>query len=168
MPIPLYQQGDYSQTVCYIDGDAKSVATSGCGSTSISMVITYLTGNTNQTPYTLFKWAYDHGYYDGNGLGHSCLSKLASLYDVKGTWIVNDASLITEALNEGHPVIAHMGPGIFTSGGHYIVLRGITDDGHVLVNDPGSRNKNRYAYLLSTVISQARTSDSFMVCERMD
>lgn len=164
MPIPLYLQGDYRQTVCYIDGEAKSVATSGCGATSMSMVIAYLTGNTDQTPYTLFKWAYDRGYYDGNGLGHSCLSKLASLYGVKGTWIENDASLITIALQEGHPVIAHMGPGIFTSGGHYIVLRGITDDGHVLVNDPGSRNKNRYAYLLSTVVSQARTSDSFMVC----
>jgi hypothetical protein len=164
MPIPLYLQGDYRQTVCYIDGEAKSVATSGCGATSMSMVIAYLTRNTNQTPYTLFKWAYDHGYYDGDGLGHSCLSKLAGLYGVKGTWIKNDASQITEALQEGYPVIAHMGPGIFTSSGHYIVLRGITTDGHVLVNDPGSRKRNRYAYKLSTVVAQARTENSFMIC----
>ena len=164
MPIPLYLQGDYRQTVCYIDGEAKSVATSGCGATSMSMVIAYLTGNTNQTPYTLFKWAYDHGYYDGNGLGHSCLTKLASLYGVKGTWIENDASMITAALQAGNPVIAHMGPGIFTSSGHYIVLRGITADGYVLVNDPGSRRRNRYAYKLSSVVSQARTSRSFMIC----
>jgi hypothetical protein len=168
MDIPLYLQNDYCQTVCYIDGVPKSVATSGCGATSMSMVIAYLTGNTNQTPYTLFKWAYDHGYYDGDGLGHSCLTKLASLYGVKGTWIENDASLITEALQEGHPVIAHMGPGIFTTEGHYIVLRGITDDGYVLVNDPGSKNKNRYAYKLSTVVAQAKTNSSFMVCEPMN
>jgi hypothetical protein len=166
MPIPLYLQGDFTQTVCYFDGVPVSVATSGCGATSISMVVAYLTGNTRQTPYTLFKWAYDNGYYNGDGLGHSCLTKLASLYGIKGTWVKNDASLITEALQEGHPVIAHMGPGIFTDGGHYIVLRGITDDGYVLVNDPGNKNRNRYAYKLSTVIAQAKTSMAFMVCER--
>jgi hypothetical protein len=164
MAIPLYLQGDYTQTVCYIDGAAKSVKTSGCGAASVSMVIAYLTGDTSQTPYTLFKWAYDNGHYTGGGLGHSCLTKLADLYDVQGTWIANDEATITEALRAGHPVIAHMGPGIFTDGGHYIVLRGITEDGYVLVNDPGNRNRNKYAYLLSTVVKQARTSSSFMVC----
>lgn len=165
MDIPLYLQGDYTQTVCYIDGVAKSVKTSGCGATSVSMVIAYLTGNTNQTPYTLFKWAYEHGYYSGNGLGHSCLTKLASLYGIQGTWIENDADQIAAALRAGHPVIAHMGPGIFTTSGHYIVLRGITDDGYVLVNDPGSRSRNKYAYKLITVVSQAATANAFMVCE---
>ena len=106
------------------------------------MVIAYLTGNTNQTPYTLFKWAYANGYYSGGGLGHSCLTKLTDLYGLKGTWIENDEERITEALRAGHPVIAHMGPELFASGGHYIVLRGITDDGYVLVNDPGSRKRN--------------------------
>lgn len=164
MPIPLYLQSDYPQAVCYIDGVLKSVKSSGCGAASVSMVIAYLTGNTNQTPYTLFKWAYEHHYYSGNGLSHTCLTKLAELYGIRGTWIANDMNQITEALRAGHPVVAHMGPGIFTSGGHYIVLRGITEDGYVLVNDPGSRSKNRYAYPLSTVVGQARTSDSFMVC----
>ncbi len=165
MPIPLYLQGDYTQTVCYIDGEAKSVKTSGCGAASMSMVISYLTGNTSQNPYTLFKWAYDNGYYDGNGLSHTCLTKLAQLYGVEGTWIANDEEQIAEALRAGYPVIAHMGPGIFTTGGHYIVLRGITEDGHVLVNDPGNRNRNKYAYPMSTVVRQARTSKSFMICE---
>lgn len=165
MPIPLYLQGDYPQTVCYFDGVPKSVKSSGCGAASVSMVIAYLTGNTGQTPYTLFKWAYDHGYYTGGGLGHSCLQKLAELYGVKVTWIENDEARITETLRAGYPVIAHMGPGIFTDEGHYIVLRGITEDGYVLVNDSGSRNRNRYAYLLTSVIQQARTDKAFMICK---
>lgn len=165
MPIPLYLQSDYPQTVCYFDGVPKSVKSSGCGAASVSMVIAYLTGDTSQTPYTLFKWAHDHGYYTGGGLGHSCLKKLAELYGVKATWIENDETRITEALRSGFPVIAHMGPGIFTDEGHYIVLKGITEDGYVLVNDPGSRNRNRYAYLLSTVIQQAKSGTAFMVCE---
>ena len=164
MPIPLYLQGDYPQTVCYIDGVPKSVKTSGCGAASMSMVISYLTGNTNQNPYVLFKWAYDNGYYNGNGLGHGCLSKLAELYGVAGTWIENDEDKIAEALKAGHPVIAHMGPGIFTTGGHYIVLRGITEDGYVLVNDPGNRNRNKYAYPLNAIVNQARNKAAFMIC----
>jgi hypothetical protein len=98
-------------------------------------------------------------------LGHSCLTKLADLYGVKGTWIKNDEEQIAEALRAGHPVIAHMGPGIFTDGGHYIVLRGITEDGYVLVNDPGIKNRNKYAYILSTVVAQARTENAFMMCD---
>lgn len=165
MDIPLYLQGDYKQTVCYIDGVAKSVSTSGCGATSVSMVIAYLTGDTSQTPYTLFKWAYDHDLYSGDGLSHGCLTRLCSFYGVKGTWIANDATMITEALRAGHPVVAHMGPGIFTNEGHYIVLRGITEDGYVLVNDPGSKRRSRYAYKLSVVVEQARREEAFMVCE---
>jgi hypothetical protein len=163
MPIPLYLQGDYPQTVCYFDGVPKSVKSSGCGAISVSMVIAYLTANSSQTPYTLFKWACEHGYYSGDGLGHSCLTKLAGLYGVKGTWIENDEVKIAEALRAGLPVIAQMGPGIFTDGGHYIVLRGITEDGYVLVNDPGSRNKNKYAYKLNTVVSQAKTANAFLL-----
>jgi hypothetical protein len=33
---------------------------------------------------------------------------------------------------------------------------GITDDGYVLVNGPGCKNRNRYAYKLSIVIAQAK------------
>jgi hypothetical protein len=47
-------------------------------------------------------------------------------------------------------------------GGHYIVLRGITEDGYALVNDPGSRNRNKYAYKLSTVVSQTKTNNPIM------
>jgi hypothetical protein len=91
------------------------------------------------------------------------LTKLASLYGVQGTWIENDAEQIATVLRAGHPVIAHMGPGIFTDGGHYIVMRGITEDGYVLVNDPGNSRRNRYAYPLSIFLNQARTNNSFMI-----
>jgi hypothetical protein len=111
--------------------------------------------------YILFYWDVTMVIVPVDGLGHA---KLASLYGVQGTWIDNDADQITATLRAGHPVITQMGPGIFTDGGHYIVLRGITEDGYVLVNDPGSRRKNRYAYLLIAVVKQARTSNSFMVC----
>ena len=169
MNIPLFMQTDYPEVICYIpQGDGKlypaSVKNSGCGAASMSMVIAYLTGDTTQTPKSLFTWAYNTGQYHGSGLSHDTLVKMAALYGIHGTWIPNNGSQVAEALRAGYPVIAHMGPGIFTSSGHYIVLRGITDDGYVLVNDPNSKSKSQYAYPLSTIQAQSKTSVPFMVC----
>ena len=47
-----------------------------------------------------------------------------------------------------------MGPGDFTNQGHFIVLSGLTEDGHVLVNDP----TQGYGILAETMLSQAETA----------
>ena len=164
MKIPAIYQFDYKKVVCTINGKGKSASTSGCGATSMCMVIHYLTGNTEPTPYSLFKWAYDNGYYSGSGLGHEAVSALGKLCGVEGKWIGKNGSKIVEALKSGHPVIAHMGPGIFTRQGHYIVLKGVTDDGKILVNDPNSKSRTGKAYPLSTILNQSKTSSPFMIC----
>lgn len=164
MKIPAIYQFDYKKVVCTINGKGKSASTSGCGATSMCMVIHYLTGNTEPTPYSLFKWAYDNGYYKGSGLSHEAISALGRLCGVEGKWIGKNGSRIVEALKSGHPVIAHMGPGIFTRQGHYIVLKGVTDDGKILVNDPNSQSRTGKAYPLSTIFSQSKTSSPFMIC----
>ena len=164
MGIPILYQFDYPAAVCTINGIPRSVATSGCGATSVSMVIAYLTENVEQNPYTLFYHAVEMGRYHGSGLDHETLSWLLRENGVQSRWIRNDAQDVVEALNEGKPVIAHMGPGIFTSGGHYIVLRGVTEDGKILVNDPASEKKTHSAFPIETLMTQARTYDSFLVC----
>lgn len=168
MKVPVIYQFDYKKVVCTIDGKGKSASTSGCGATSMCMAIHYLTGNTTPTPYTLFKWSYDNGYYHGNGLGHEAVSAMGKLYGVTGNWTGKDGAKIIAALKSGHPVIAHMGPGVFTKQGHYILLKGVTDDGKILVNDPGSRSRTGKAYPLSTILSQSKTSEPFMICSRMN
>ena len=164
MNVPKIYQFDYRTTVCIINSQRKSVSTSGCGATSMSMVIRYLTGNQQQTPYTLFKWAYENGHYSGSGLDHEAISTLGRLYGVTGSWIGKNGQRIVEALKNGHPVIAHMGPGIFTTRGHYIVLVGVTDDGKILVNDPNSKSRSGKAYPLSTILNQSKSSSPFMIC----
>ena len=48
MKIPAIYQFDYKKVVCTIGGQGKSASTSGCGATSMCMVIHYLTGNTTE------------------------------------------------------------------------------------------------------------------------
>lgn len=49
-----------------------------------------------------------------------------------------------QALSEGCPVISSQRAGLFTSGGHFIVLRGVTANGKVLVNDPNDSDAKNY------------------------
>ena len=164
MEIPAIYQSDYREPMCRINGVTRTVASSGCGATCVSMVISYLTGDGEQTPETLFRSAVERGEYRGWGLTHETLSELLSDNGVQSEWISNSADAIEEALREGKPVIAHVGPGTFTNNGHYLVLRGITDDGQVLLNDPASPERTEMTYPIQTVVKQARREDSFMVC----
>lgn len=161
--IPLLQQGDYNETIAVFSGSKKSVATSGCGAVCLSMAIRYLTGQ-EVSPEALFQWAFDNKFYFGEGLGHDALSGMAEEYGLKGEWIDNeDLDGVREALSAGYPVVAHMGPGVFTRSGHYILLRGLDEEGMVLVNDPQSVPLSEGAYELENIKKELRRANSFMV-----
>ena len=160
---PLYQRY-YREAVVRVGGASRTVATSGCGAVCVSMVISYLTGYAEQTPEKLFLRAAEMGEYFGWGLTHETLSELLDECGVRNAWISNNAGDIERALKEGKPVIAHMGPGIFTNRGHYVVLRGIAEDGLILVNDPASPERSAQAFPLHKIVQQARREDSFLVC----
>ena len=62
---------------------------------------------------------------------------------------------IVDALSEGKLVVALMTKGHFTSGGHFIVLRGITGDGKILVADPASYQRSQKLWDLSIILNEA-------------
>lgn len=62
---------------------------------------------------------------------------------------------ITNALEEGNPVILAMGPGDFTTTGHYIVLTGVKD-GKFQVNDPNSRLRSQKLWSYEELEDQIR------------
>ena len=164
MPIPVLYQTDYRKVVCIYSGIKRSVSTSGCSTTALSMVIAYLTGNTEQTPHTLFREAVQSGMYHGNGLARRQVKKIADANGIHGVWTKLDADGIISTLKEGKPIIVNVGPGYFTERGHYIVLRGVTDDGLILVNDPASAERSANGYPVGIFLEQRRSADSFMVC----
>lgn len=56
------------------------------------------------------------------------------------TEYTNDIKRVMQALMMGCPVMSIQGPGLFTSGGHYILLVGIVD-GKIAVNDPAAQSR---------------------------
>lgn len=128
--VPQYFQTDYPD-VRYGTG---TIADSGCNMTSLAMVASYLT---------------DHEYYpdeiadymaDFIGNNIERLDYGSDLLQLSWRRAGNFYDALN-ALKEGKVVIAVMNSkSLFTTGQHFIVWTGITEDGKVLVHDPNEKN----------------------------
>lgn len=131
MQIPHYLQTDYGN----IPYGGGSIASSGCGPTSFAMIASYLTGTTI-TPIDAISWCGNSYYKPGVGTYWSYFQAASDHFGCGAVTQTSDPNQVLQALSEGHPVISSQRAGLFTSGGHFIVLRGVTAGGKVLVNDP--------------------------------
>ena len=128
--VPLYFQTDYPD-VRYGSG---TVATSGCGITSLAMVASYMTGHT-YLPDELAD------YFGGRAENNIQRLELASDALQLPWHKAENFHKVMEALKEGKLAILLMEhTSIFTNSQHFIVLTGITEDGKIFVNDPYAPN----------------------------
>lgn len=138
-------------------GPRDTIGVSGCGPTSLAIVVSTLT-DTTVDPVSMSKWAYDNGYLaEGTGSYHSLIPDGARHFglQVKGA-TTKEKQKIIDALSAGKLVIAIMGKGHFTSSGHFMVLRGVNDDGKILVADPASHKRSDEAWDFSIILNEAR------------
>jgi hypothetical protein len=138
-------------------GKQGTIGSSGCGPTGLSMAVSTLSGRT-AGPEQMANWAYQNGYKcEGNGSYHSLIPDGAKHFgltvDCAG---VKDGQKIVDSLASGKLVIAIMSAGHFTKGGHFIVLRGVTAEGKILVADPASRSRSEAEWDLSIILNEAR------------
>ena len=166
LDIPLYYQQDYPDNVVSWHGEETSVAQSGCGATCVSMVIGYFYPEEEPEPDEMMRLAGDMELYRGDGLGRDALRLLLAEYGVTGRWRMLDARAIENTLRKGKPIIVYVGAGYFTGSGHYIVLRGIAENGELLVADPNSEERTEEkTYRFAEIIRQAKGDYPFMICE---
>lgn len=156
--IPYFSQADARwATSSYGDGTIRS---SGCGPTSLSMVVFGLTGRSDINPKSVADWAFANGYRsEGNGSYWSLMTEGGRHYGLNVEEVSRkNPKKIIEALSQGKPVISSMGPGHFTAGGHFIVLRGLSSDGKILVNDPASVQRSEQSWDVSIIMSESSTA----------
>lgn len=111
---------------------------SGCGPTVLSMVTIYLTGDSTKTPVYMEDFAEMNGYaVTGNGTDWAFMTEGAAAMGIEAQQLPLMQAAIDESLMAGNPVVCIMGPGNFTTDGHFIVLTGI-EDGKYTVNDSNS------------------------------
>ena len=129
---------------------------SGCGPTCMSMAAIQLTGNRTLNPWEMAKFAEEHGFnVVGDGTSWSFFTEGARLLGLDSVAITPEAQRIFDNLEVGNPIVAVMGPGDFTTTGHYILLAGI-EDGQIRVNDPNSVRNSDQLWDVETIIEQAQ------------
>ncbi len=129
-------------------GSCGNTCDSGCGPSSFAMMVTAITGK-EITPKMTTKVAGDKGQHAcGEGSYWTLTGVLADYYglqhkDLKSSSASQAIEKINEALRDGWMIhTSGRGSNPFTSGGHYIGIRGITEDGKWLLADSaGSRGK---------------------------
>jgi hypothetical protein len=95
---------------------------------------------------------------EGNGSYRSLIPDGGAHYGLTVTGLGLDAERVVDALNSGKLVIAIMAKGHFTKQGHFIVLRGVTSDGNILVADPASVKRSGQTWPLSLIVNEAKRS----------
>ena len=114
---------------------------SGCGPTALSMVAIFMTGDITKNPRWVADFASQNGYaVDGSGTAWSLMLEGARQIGLSSKEIPVERERVENNLQAGNPIIALMGPGEFTSNGHFIVLTGL-QNGRLKINDPNSRKK---------------------------
>lgn len=132
------------------------IAVNGCGPTSLAMVVAGLTGKNDITPYDIAKYSYEKGYYTEEwGTKWDLMSTGVEPFGVTGKKIVLSKQNLYNELNSGHPLIASMRPGDFTTVGHFIVLTGIKDD-KIVVNDPNSKERSAKLWEYDVIAPQIK------------
>ncbi len=159
--VPLFVQWD--KRWGYEKYSGNFFAASGCGPTTLSMVVVYLTHNREASPIAVAKYSKEAGYsVDGSGSSWTLISEGCRHYGVKAKAVALDESRMKAELDEGHPIVVNVGPGDFTDTGHFMVITGYDDEGFS-INDPNSIEKSGKRWLFRNISSQIRAVWSMYV-----
>ena len=148
-----YLQTDprWKDTPYRVPGESATIGSSGCGPTAAAMLIETITGKT-YTPVDACAWSIAHGYKalkQGTyyayfkpqfaAFGISC--DMLNWYKSYGNPNHANHQKALDLLKQGYYLIALMGPGLWTSGGHFVVVW--WEDGKIRINDPASTKDAR-------------------------
>ena len=142
-------------------GITDTIGVAGCGPTALAIAISTLKGET-VTPLEVANWSADNGYVcEGSGSYISLIPNAAEHYGLTVEKLGKSSGTeIKKHLNDGKLIIALMGRGHFTSSGHFIVLRGISEDARILVADPVSYNRSTKKWDIFTILDEVKDAGS--------
>ena len=122
-----------NQMYSSINNVSQTIGTSGCGPTSSAMVVSSIKGNI--TPNEMANLYMQYGYRSANqGTYWSAFKWTADVFDIgySECYKLDDA---VAKLKDNNYIIASCNQGLFTYGGHFIVLTGVEGD-YIKVYDP--------------------------------
>jgi len=152
--VPLFLQWD--QQWGYLKYGSDVAGLTACGPVCLSMAAWYLTEDDAYSPDKMIEFATKNGYYSpGNGSSWTLISEGGVKLGFDVTEIPLVESRIIKNLEVDNPIICAMGPGDFTSSGHYIVMTGY-ENGMIRINDPNSISNSEKLWKYEDIEDQIR------------
>ncbi|MCQ2482453.1 MAG: C39 family peptidase [Clostridia bacterium] len=140
--IPYFSQ--YDARWGYNEYGTGLVGYTGCGPTALSMVVVYLTGDESFSPDFIAYYAIENDYcIPGNGTAWDLMSEGCEAFGVYSYSLLNEEEEMKNALDNNNPIICIMGPGDFTSEGHFIVISGYCEDGFIIKDSFSEERTNK-------------------------
>ena len=139
-PMPYYNQHD-SHGASYLYGGQDSISKYGCGPTTAAIIVSAF-GNVNGsiTPKEMSNWSAAYGYFaPKSGSYHDYIPAVLSAFDLVVDSVQDRSPAnIANLLNNGHILVALMGKGALTNGGHFIIITKQNANGSISIADPNS------------------------------
>lgn len=128
----------------------------GCGPTTLSMVVLYLTDDASATPAAVAAYAESAGYcVPGSGSSWTLISEGCEHYGLHAEEVAMMEERIKAKLDAGCPIVVNVGPGDFTDSGHYMVITGYDSEGFI-INDPNSHANSEKRWTFDQLNGQVR------------
>lgn len=134
--VPLFRQADRRWGNMWFG--TANMADSGCGPTSLAMVVSYYENKIIKPPEVAKKIMDHHLRIPHVGTNQKAIIEIPKLYGLDSHKVSWDQA--KKDLHKGKPIIQVHGPGYFTSGGHYVVLTH-AEGNKYYVNDSGPRHR---------------------------
>lgn len=143
----LYQTDPAWSRTAYGDG---TIGTSGCAPTVMAMALGL------SSPEAIARWADEQGYYEpGAGTQWAFIPAAAQAAGTEAWELALDQLQVCQALDAGCSVVVCVGPGDFTTTGHFLLLTGYDPDGFIL-QDPNSPERTGMIWNWQQLAGQIR------------
>lgn len=151
--LTYYNQSD-PRWASAIYGGSDPISRYGCGPTVLAMIVSSFTDQTI-TPDEMAKWASTNYWVAGSGSRHSLIPEGAASF---GFHVEPLQSFTVEgvksALKNGNLLVALMGPGHFTTSGHFIIITDYWANDQVTIADPANADNCLLSWDISLILQE--------------
>lgn len=147
-----YYSAEYDDPILNDYGFGETIKDAGSAPVSMAMVASYLTGK-KEDPVKVANWSLAHNFRDQEkGTSFDFFKSISEGYGLNCHQSDVSEKAILSSLKIDHPVIMFVKNEV--GSGHYMVLKGLTAEGKVLVADPTSKTVSAQAYDIDYFLNQ--------------
>ncbi len=172
-PAPVYSDGTYTLSITssvglltyynqtdsrwadLLYGGQDPVSGYGCGPTVLAMLVTSFTSQT-YLPSDMANWASANHYWSaGSGTSHNFILEGAAAFGFHAEPFLDYTPQgVISALKSGHILVALMGPGQFTSVGHFLIIANYWSGNYVSIADPASLENTQKPWDVQVLLNE--------------